>query len=206
MRAVTERALNIVFDLGGVVLTWQPDAIIASAFDDPAARATVRREILDHPDWHELDRGTLPRPEVIRRAAQRTGLPEAEVDAFLRRVPLALVPIPESVDLLHCVKAAGHPLYCLSNMHVASIEHLERSCSFWPVFEGIVISCRVRLCKPEPAIYRHLLDTHGLAGADTVFIDDVDANLAAAAAFGIRTVRFEHAAQCERELRAMGLL
>ncbi len=74
MRAATERALNIVFDLGGVVLTWQPDAIIASAFDDPATRAIVRREILDHPDWHELDRGTLPRSgrHPARGAAHRT--------------------------------------------------------------------------------------------------------------------------------------
>ena len=206
MRAVTERALNIVFDLGGVVLTWQPGAIIASAFDDPATRAMVRREILDHPDWHELDRGTLPRLEAIRRAAQRTGLPEAAVDEFLRRVPPALVPIPATVELLHRVKAAGHPLYCLSNMHEASIDYLERSCTFWEVFEGIVISCRVRLCKPEAAIYRHLLETHGLDGADTVFVDDVDVNLTAAAAFGIRTIRFENAAQCERELQALGCL
>jgi putative hydrolase of the HAD superfamily len=198
--------LNIVFDLGGVVLTWQPDAIIASAFDDPATRAIVRREILGHPDWHELDRGTLPRPEAIRRAVQRTGLPETAVDAFLRRVPPSLVQIPETVDLLHRVKAAGHPLYCLSNMHVASIDHLERSCAFWDVFDGIVISCRVHLCKPEPAIYRHLLDAHRLAGADTVFVDDVDVNLAAAAAFGIRTIRFENAAQCARELQALGCL
>jgi len=201
-----ERTLNIVFDLGGVVLTWQPDAIIASAFDDPATRAIVRREILGHPDWHELDRGTLPRPEAIRRAAQRTGLPETAVDAFLQRVPPALVPIPETVDLLYRVKAAGRPLYCLSNMHEASIDYLERSCTFWDVFEGIVVSCRVRLCKPEPAIYRHLLETHGLVGTDTVFVDDVDVNLAAAAAFGIRTIRFENAAQCERELQALGCL
>jgi len=206
VRAVTERALNIVFDLGGVVLTWQPDAIIASAFDDPATRSMVRREILDHPDWHELDRGTLPRPEAIRRAAQRTGLAETAVDAFLRRVPPALVPIPATVALLHRVKAAGHPLYCLSNMHAASIDYLERSCSFWDVFEGIVISCRVRLCKPEPAIYRHLLDANRLDATDTIFVDDLDVNLAAAAAFGIRTIRFENAAQCERELQALGCL
>lgn len=198
--------MNIVFDLGGVVLTWAPDAIIASAFDDPATRALVRREILGHPDWYELDRGTLSRPDAIARAAQRTGLPEADVDAFLRRVPPALVPMPESVALLHRAKGAGHPLYCLSNMHAASIDYLERACSFWDVFAGIVISCRVRLCKPEPAIYRHLLDAHRLEATATVFVDDLDVNLDAAAAFGIRTIRFENAAQCARELKALGCL
>lgn len=198
--------MNVVFDLGGVVVTWEPERIIASVFADPAARVLARDQIIGHPDWVELDRGTLARPEAIRRAALRSGLPEASVEAFLRQVPPALVPIPATVDLLHRVKAAGRPLYCLSNLHRASLDHLERACTFLEVFDGAVISCRVQLCKPEPAIYRHLLDAYGLDGADTVFIDDLDANLAAAAKFGIRTIRFEHAAQCERELRALGCL
>jgi putative hydrolase of the HAD superfamily len=196
--------MNVVFDLGGVVVTWEPERIIAAAFDDPEVRATVRDRIIGHPDWIELDRGTLPREDAVRRAAHRTLLPEADVDAFLRQVPHALVPVPSTVDLLRRVKVAGHSLYCLSNMHTASIEHLERSYAFWDVFDGTVISCRVHLCKPEPAIYRHLLETHRLNPADTVFVDDLDVNLNAAAAFGIRTIRFEHVAQCERALRILG--
>lgn len=197
-------ALNIVFDLGGVVVTWQPQAIVANAFADPAVRDTVHTHILGHADWHELDRGTLARQDAIVRAAQRTGLSEAEVGEFLRQVPPALVAIPETVDLLYRLKARGHRLFCLSNMHVASIEHLEKAYAFWEVFTGAVISCRVRLCKPEPGIYAHLLETYGLEAANTVFIDDMQANLAAAAQFGMHTIRFESAAQCERRLQALG--
>jgi putative hydrolase of the HAD superfamily len=132
-------------------------------------------------------------------------MPDAEIRRLLVAVPPSLVPIPETVDLLYRLKAHGNPLYCLSNMHFASIEHLEREHRFFEVFKGIVISCRLKLCKPEPAIYAHALQANGLQAAQTVFIDDVEVNIAAAAKAGIRTIQFEDTAQCERELRALGV-
>src|ERR1051325_684581 len=65
--------LNIVFDLGGVVVAWRPDEIVARAFADPATQQLVRREIIGHPDWLELDRGTLSWDTAITRGAERTG-------------------------------------------------------------------------------------------------------------------------------------
>ncbi|OGG44238.1 MAG: hypothetical protein A3F84_09585 [Candidatus Handelsmanbacteria bacterium RIFCSPLOWO2_12_FULL_64_10] len=198
--------MNLVFDLGGVVVSWEPAALVAGAFADPAAQAKVRREILGHADWLALDRGTLPLQDAIARGAKRTGLPVPEVAEFLYRVPAALVPIPDTVALLYRLKAKGHRLFCLSNMHVASIEHLEKVYAFWDVFEGKVISCRIHLIKPEPGIYAHLLEKHKLKGPETVFIDDVEVNLQAAARFGIQTIRFENPAQCELQLQALGCI
>jgi putative hydrolase of the HAD superfamily len=162
--------------------------------------------VFGHADWHALDRGTLERAEAIARGGQRTGLAPGEIERLLLKVPPSLVAFPEMVELLYRLKRRGHPLYCLSNMHPASIEYLERTYGFWEVFSGAVISCRLQMCKPEPGIYAHLLETYGLEPAQTLFIDDVQANLDAAAKLGIRTLRFENAAQCERELRALGLL
>ncbi len=197
--------MNLIFDLGGVVVRWDPAAIIASVFHDQKLRAKVREGIFEHADWLELDRGTLGREDAIRRAAQRTGIDAAELTRLLIAVPPSLVPIPQTVELLYRLKARGYPLYCLSNMHVASIEHLEREQRFFEVFTGRVISCRLNLCKPEPAIYRHALQTYGLRAEDTVFIDDVEVNIEAAANVGLRTIQFRDAAQCERELRALGV-
>ena len=198
--------MNVVFDFGGVVFRWEPEAIVADAFPDPAVRDVVRAEIFRHNDWLELDRGTLPLREAVVRGAARTGLPESEVARLLDRVPFALTPIPGTVDLLHRVKAKGRPLYYLSNMHVASIERLQAAYSFWDLFDGGVVSCRVHTIKPEPEIYVHLLKTCELTGPETVFIDDTQVNLDAAEKFGIRTIRFEDPAQCERELKALGCL
>ena len=122
--------MNIVFDLGGVVVTWEPEVVIAKVFTDPMVQARVRSQIIGHADWLALDRGTLPRQDAIVRAAKRTGLSEAHVTEFLRQVPSALVAIPGTVDLLYRLKAQGHSLFCLSNMHVASIDHLEKAVSY----------------------------------------------------------------------------
>lgn len=197
--------MNLIFDLGGVVVRWDPAAIIASVFDDEELQAKVREGVFAHPDWLELDRGTLGREDAIRRAAQRVGMAEGEIRRLLLAVPPSLTPIPETIELLYRLRAQGHPLYCLSNMHVASIEHLEGEQKFFEVFTGKVISCRLNLCKPEAAIYRHALETYGLRAEDTVFIDDVEVNIEAAATIGLRTIQFRDAAQCERELRALGI-
>jgi putative hydrolase of the HAD superfamily len=197
--------VNLVFDLGGVVVRWDPDAIISSVFKDEQLRARVRDTVFSHADWLELDRGTLGRDEAIKRAAQRSGIPVGDITRLLHAVPPSLVVFPDTVALLRRLKSKGYPLYCLSNMHFASIEYLEQKETFWDLFDGRVISCRLQLCKPEAGIYEHLLRTYALKAAETIFIDDVQKNLDAAAKLGIRTIRFESAAQCERDLRALGV-
>jgi putative hydrolase of the HAD superfamily len=197
--------LNLVFDLGGVVVRWDPDAIIAGVFSDRETRRKVKSALFEHPDWLELDRGTLGRDAAIARAAQRSGIPVPDMKRLMHAVPPSLTVFPETVELLRRLKAKGYPLYCLSNMHFASIEHLEQNETFWDVFQGRVISCRLNLCKPEAAIYEHLLRAFGLEARDTLFIDDVQKNLDAAAALGIRTIKFEDARQCARELASVGV-
>lgn len=203
---LTNAVSNIVFDLGGVVFAWEPEALVANVFAEPDIQTQVHAEILGHADWLELDRGTLPRQEAILRAAARTGLAVSAVTDLMRQAPIALVVIPDTVDLLYRLRARGHRLFYLSNMHVASIEHLERTYTFWDIFEGGIISCRIHLIKPEPAIYTSLLEAYELDVAETVFIDDTELNLAAAAKFGIRTIRFEHPKQCEEQLRVLHII
>lgn len=187
-------------------MRWEPEVLLAQTFEDPATCRVVHSEFIGHADWLELDRGMMTPEDAVARAAHRTGLSEQELRRFLRNIPPALVPISDTVELLYGLKAQGHSLYCLSNMHFASIEFLEQTHGFWDVFNGKVISCRVHLCKPEAMIYAHLLDTYQLHAADTVFVDDVEVNLAAACQFGIRTIRFESSGQCARELKALGCI
>lgn len=192
--------MNIVFDLGGVVFRWQPDVIIESCFDDGDVRGRVRAEIFEHPDWLELDRGTISLEAAIERGADRTGLPVGDIERLLQAVPEYLVPIDPTIELIRRLASTSNRLYVLSNMHLASIEHLEKEHDIWPLFDGVVISSRIKAIKPEIPIYRYLLDTYQLTPADTVFIDDRPENLEAAASLGIWTIRFVDSAQCERAL------
>jgi putative hydrolase of the HAD superfamily len=201
-----EVVLNIVFDLAGVVVRYDQAALIAEVFPDPAMHATVRADLIGHVDWLALDRGTLSQQDAIVRAAQRTGLSATDIAQFLKQMSAAWVTIAGTVDLLHRLHAKSYPLFCLSNMHVASITYLEQTDAFWDVFTGVVISYRVQLIKPEPAIYAYLLEQYGLEASQTVFIDDTVVNLEAAAQWGIQTIQFENPVQCERQLQALGCI
>lgn len=192
--------MNIVFDLGGVVFDWQPDKIIRSVFDDVERQQLVRDEIFRHPDWVELDRGTLSREHAIDRGTIRTKMPRSDISKLFDQIPQALAPIVDSIDLLYSIKDTDNRLYILSNMHLASIEYLESKNSIWGLFDGMVISCRVKKVKPEKDIYEYLLKEFKLVANETIFIDDMDANLQVASNLGIKTIQFVSPSQCRNEL------
>ena len=194
--------MNLIFDLGGVVVEWNPPAICAQAFDDPALRQAAMTHILQHPDWLALDRGSLALDDAIQRAAARTAWSPAAVTDFFDTVLASLRLKDDTVALMRRMQSAGHSLYCLSNMPHHALAFLERAYTFWDVFSDRVISCQVGMCKPEPGIYAHLLQHCAIDAAQSVFIDDMQANVDAAATFGIHPLRFHNAAQCESALAA----
>ena len=122
---------------------------------------------------------------MARQAQARTGLSAAGQSrhpAGGSRLPAA---DPAMVALIEELHGAGHALYALSNMGHASIDWLERQ-DFWRFFSGKVVSARVRMMKPEPDIYRYLLVSFDLQAEECLFIDDSQANVAAAEALGLR--------------------
>ena len=197
---------NIVFDLGGVVLRWEPIKLIARFFNDPVLREQISRDVVGHPDWLDLDRGTLGHDEAAQRFSRRLGIEEEETRAMLEAVPESLVPIPETLDIIHRLNNAGTPLFILSNIGHWTLERLLEAHDFWDIFQGCIFSCEVGMIKPEPEIYRHLLDAYDLVPEETLFIDDLDVNTRAAEALGIRTIQFFDPVQCEQELIDMGAL
>jgi len=203
--SITDRGATrtVIFDLGGVVLDWRPLDLLQRFYaghgDD--VRERVRRAVFDHPDWLDLDRGTLSHAEAVPRFAARSGRNEDEMTRLLHAVRDSLQPIPETVALMHELAAAGVPLYCLSNMHAEIAAWLLRTHDFWPVFRGVVFSADERLIKPEPEIFARLLQRHGLSAVNTAFVDDHPANIVAARRLGLHAVAFENAAQCRDALR-----
>ena len=198
--------MNIVFDLGGVVFRWQPEKIIRHFFHDSNEQDLVRSEIFSHIDWIDLDRGTIETDQAITRGATRTGLPRARIKELLNAVPQFLTPIEETISLIRAIHGSNHNLFVLSNMHPASISYLEKTHDIWDLFDGVVISSRIQMVKPEKQIYEHLLATYGLIAAETVFIDDLSENLAAASTLGIQTIRFVDAHQCKQDLTNLGCI
>jgi putative hydrolase of the HAD superfamily len=194
---------NVIFDLGGVVFDWNPDAILEAYYADVDARATIKRDLFQHPDWLLMDRGDYSEADVIARLEQRTGRPSSELRGLFAAVRGSLRPKRDTVALIERLARREVPLYCLSNMPASTFSHLKDRHAFWPLFRGIVISGEIRMMKPEPEIFEYLLRRYQLMPGNTVFVDDLEPNVQAAKSLGIHAVWFRDAAQCEEELAGL---
>lgn len=191
---------NVIFDFGGVLVRWQPEAVIASFYTDDALRERVREAVIRHPDWVDIDRGTLSEDTAIERFAARMQRPAAEMRELMRHIKDSLTAMPDTVALLEELVQRGVPVYGLSNMSAPIFALLRSRYDHWDRFRGIVISGEVGLVKPEPEIFHHITDCYSLIPAETVFIDDHLPNIESAGRLGFRTIHFANAAQCRREL------
>ena len=201
-----------MFDFGGVLFEWRPLEFVARLLPqhvpDAAAAHALTTAFFQgfRGEWAEFDRGTIERGRLAEGIAQRTGLTRTEVDTVLDAVPHELQPLEATVVLLQRLHARGHALYFLSNMPAPYADHLEATHAFLGLFRAGVFSARVKMIKPEAAIFAHAVRTFGIDAADTLFIDDVLHNAEAARAAGWQALHFCDAAQCEAELARRGLL
>ena len=191
---------NVIFDLGGVVLEWNPDKILEGYYSDPSARAAMKAALFKHPDWLQMDRGTLTESEALGRLKNRTGRPAAELSGLFEAVRSSLQPKADTLALLQRLAQRQVPLYCLSNMPASTFAYLRAQHAFWDAFRGIVISGEIKMLKPEREIFEYLLQRFELSATDSVFVDDHPPNVQAAERLGMHTVCFRDARQCELEL------
>jgi len=193
---------NVVFDMGGVLLEWNPASTIAELYPDTAIQAVIRQQMFEHADWHEFDRGTLTYEDAVQHFAKQTGRSPDETRRLIHATRESLRPITGTVELLDQLAAGGVHLYLLSNMPVSTFDYLVRQHKFFGHFKHLVISGAILLVKPEPAIYKHLVEQTGIVPAESVFIDDLLKNVIAARECGFEAIQFRDPASCREELRA----
>jgi putative hydrolase of the HAD superfamily len=192
---------SVVFDVGNVLLSWDPHAILREHLPAGVDHGAFLRNVFLHDDWIELDRGTLDEEEAILQFVARTGASADLLRRLVHASKTALTPMPESLALLQELKRGGATkLYVLSNMSHATWEFLQPRHDFWKSFDGLVISAQIGMVKPDANIYRHLLTTFSLDPLETVFFDDRPDNVAGARAEQIRAFLFDGAAGARARL------
>lgn len=194
---------NVIFDFGGVLLRWKPQEIVASIYSDPEFQVLVQRQVFQHPDWLELDRGSLEESLAVSRFAERVGRSQSEMKELMDAARASLHPLEDSIALLRELHARNVPLYGLSNISAPNFAYLRGRYDHWNLFRGIVISGEIGLIKPDPEIFAHICAKYALRPAETVFIDDHAPNIEAARRIGFAGILFENAQQCRSELRAL---
>lgn len=193
---------NVILDIGNVICEWNPEKLVAGVFSDPDEQREALRHIIEHQEWRALDQGIITLDEAIENAAGRCSLERAKVAQVYRNTPESLVTFPQSVAMIRDLHKRGIPLYVLSNMQEHSWEHLVETYDFWSLFEGIVVSYKIKLIKPNLGIYEHITETYALEPSNTVFVDDTLENIAAARAFGLEAVHMTSLEQGKKELYA----
>jgi 2-haloacid dehalogenase len=202
-----EAVSAVVFDLGGVLVDWDPRHLYRSLFDgDEAAMETFLATVCT-PEWNrQQDIGRPWSEAVATLVADHPGQRDL-ITAYWERWPETLgEAIGPTVDVLAELRAAGVPLYALSNWSAETFPAARPRYPFLEWFDGIVISGEVRAAKPDPRIYEALLERHHLEPGSILFIDDIAENVSAAEALGIRSIRFTDGAALRHELVRLGIL
>lgn len=193
-----------VFDIGNVLVRWDMRNLFARVIADSDRLDTFLRDVCTM-KWHgSLDAGETYANAIAQLSSR---FPEhADTIALYdaRWQETIGGPIEGSVDILRRLRAAGVPTYAITNFPA---EKFDETCALYPFlrgFEGVIVSGRERLVKPDPAIFRLFLDRYRLCAADCVFIDDNAANVAAARGAGMTALAFETPERLDADLRVLG--
>jgi 2-haloacid dehalogenase len=192
---------TIIFDLGGVLIDWNPEYVFRQVIPDEARRAYFFEHICTH-DWNiEQDAGRSLSDGTQLLVGQYPDW-ESEIRAFYGRWEEMLGgPIQPTVDLLRELRDSGqYRLLALTNWSAETFPVALERYEFLQWFEGIVVSGTERTRKPFADIYQILLDRYGVDPSKAVFIDDAIANVRGAEAVGLNAIHFEHANQVRAEL------
>ena len=195
----------VVFDLGGVLIDWDPRHLYRKLLADEAAVEEFLATVCT-PEWNEeLDRGR-PFAEAVAELAERHPTHADAIAAYHQRWPEMLGgDIPGGVEVLAELRAAGVPLYALTNWSAETFGTARQRFEFLAWFDGVVVSGEERVTKPDPRIFEVLLDRFGLAPEATLFVDDSSDNVAAARRLGLDAVEFTGPEQLRRDLADRGL-
>lgn len=196
----------VVFDLGGVLIDWNPRYLFRRIFgDDVSAMEYFLAEVCS-PAWNARQDAGRSWDEAVEEATLRHPAYAEAIRAYRDRWAETLGDaIEPTVEVLAGLRAAGHRLYALTNWSRETFPIARQRFPFLAWFDGILVSGEEGMMKPDPAIYRLLLSRYGLDAARTVFIDDTAPNVVAAAAVGLKALRFHDAAQLRRDLAAAGI-
>jgi len=202
-----KRTPAIVFDFGGVLMDWNPHYLYDKLPGYDHEKATRFLQEVDFYNWNlQNDRG---RPfaettaELSARFPQYRELIRTYDERYLESIGGTVEPV---VRVIQALKAAGYPLYGLSNWPAEKFALVRPQYPIFEAFDEIVISGEVKIAKPERAIFEALLRRSGRRAEECLLIDDSEANIQAAKELGFQAIRFQSPEQMEAELRARGIL
>ncbi|OLS14451.1 MAG: HAD-superfamily hydrolase, subfamily IA, variant 3 [Promethearchaeota archaeon CR_4] len=197
---------NIIFDLGNVLLTWRPKEFLLQFTPDMQRIEQFIPRVPLNSTWYEIDRGTISLDQARTIFLTRHPEDEEMIQFYFSHWLEMFVPIEGTIDLLGQVKQRGFRTYLLSNLTEKAHEYLTHKYDFFQLFDGKVFSFEENRVKPEPEIYKRLLEKYALAPAECVYIDDIASFVAVGKDLGMTGIVFTSPADLRVQLHQLGVL
>lgn len=198
---------NIVFDLGGVLVDWNPRYLYRKIFSSEHEMEKFLAEICTQ-EWNEQQDAGRPFAEAEKELIQRHPSYEKQIRMYRARwVEMLGGPILPTVEILNDLLAAKkHRLFALTNWSHETFPMAKSLYPFLQSFEGILVSGEVKLKKPDPLIFQMLCQHHKINAEESIFIDDVLKNVKAAEALGFHVMQFINSDKLRQDLMSLKIL
>ncbi len=198
---------DIVFDMGQVLIRWDPDYLIRQAGVPEEDVPLLREAVFASVEWIQLDRGSISQEDALtamcRELPERLHAAAGELVRGWWNYPL--LPIPGMADLIAELKGLGYGIYLLSNASSQLHDYFHRIPGS-RYFDGMIVSADWKLLKPQHEIFETLFREYGLSPASCFFIDDLNINIEGAREAGMSGAVFNgDMARLRRALRAVDI-
>lgn len=178
---------TIVFDLGRVLIHWDPYGYMVEHFDEEVAKVLTEK-VFSIEECNLMDKGEISEAQFWKMVEER--YPEyGEYIRHMKSAVLSLLkPIEENAKLLPVLKKMGYRLLVLSNFIYKAFEHAYNTFEFFKYFDGMVISSHVKKIKPNEDIFYELMERYGVVPMHSLFIDDRKDNIETASRLGFSVI------------------
>ena len=180
--------MDIILDMGNVLLEWDKDKILQGVSDTKKDYLILDKTIFQSGLWERLDLGTMSREELVLKVVSMIGSTyQKKVEEVIWNWPSYIDIYREVFPVLSELKKKGDRIFVLSNTSKVFYDLLEEQLSpIKELLDGFVLSCDIKAIKPDLAMFKEILDKYQLDPANCIFLDDIEDNTSAAEKLGIK--------------------
>lgn len=196
---------TIIFDLGNVLVGFGWEKFLREIAPEDKDYLALERAIFRNPAWVEHDKGLLTEQEELAEFISAAPEYEAQIRQAYENLSGCVWNLPYTVPWLQELKAEGFRIYALSNWPKHVYDLRGARLDFLELMDGYILSFREHVIKPDPEIYRRLLERYDIRPEEAVFLDDTLKNVEGAERLGIRGIHFWNLGQAKEELEKLGV-
>ena len=196
---------TIIFDLGNVLVGFGWEKFLREIAPEDKDYLALERAIFRNPAWVEHDKGLLTEQEELAEFISAAPEYEAQIRQAYENLSGCVWNLPYTVPWLQELKAEGFRIYALSNWPKHVYDLRGARLDFLELMDGYILSLREHVIKPDPEIYRRLLERYDIRPEEAVFLDDTLKNVEVAERLGIHGIHFRSLEQAKEELEKLGV-